>query len=47
MNNVMGLYNENMTRWTCKVIDIHYLGYLMVKGLARYLDFCCYFSFLR
>ena len=35
MINVMGLYKENMARWTCKVIDIEYMGYL----IASYLDF--------
>ena len=39
MNNVMGLYKEIMARWTCKAIDIEYMGYLIAKGLASYLDF--------
>ena len=39
MINVMGLYKENMARQTCKVIDIEYMGYLIAKGLASYLDF--------
>ena len=39
MNNVMGLSKENMARWTCKAIDIEYMGYLIAKRLASYLDF--------
>ena len=35
----MGLHKENMARWTCKAIDIEYMGYLIAKGLASYLDF--------
>ena len=35
----MGLYREIMARWTCKAIDIEYMGYLIAKGLASYLDF--------
>ena len=32
MNNVMGLYLENMAGLTCKTIDIEYMGYLVAKG---------------
>ena len=35
MNNVMGLYKEIMAKWTCKAIDIEYMGYLMAKGWAN------------
>ena len=35
----MGLHKENMARWTCRAIDIEYMGYLIAKGLASYLDF--------
>ena len=35
----MGLHKENMARWTFKAIDIEYMGYLIAKGLASYLDF--------
>ena len=28
-----------MARWTCRAIDIEYMGYLIAKGLASYLDF--------
>ena len=38
-NNVVGLHKENMARWTCRAIDIEYMGYLIAKGLASYLDF--------
>ena len=34
----MGLHKENMARWTCRAIDIEYMGYLIAKGLASYLD---------
>ena len=35
----MGLHKENMARWTCRAIDIEYMGYLIAKGLASYLHF--------
>ena len=43
MNNVMGLSKENMARWTCKATVIEYMGYLIAKRLASYLDFCFLF----
>ena len=43
INNVMSLCKENVARWTCKAIDIEYMGYLVAKGLASYLDFSVFF----
>ena len=39
----MSLCKENVARWTCKAIDIEYMGYLVAKGLASYLDFSEFF----